>query len=165
MNKFASIVIAGAMLLCGLSSVARAEGPPNAEKMKALSDLVGSWNCTWQAGPASGEILSTFTPVMNGAWIQQTEAVKDKAGDLVITTMHYSGYDPSLKMYVHMGPNANGTYEVAYSQDFRIFHNVHPEGMSEDAILSRISPTEYTLSEPFTQGGQRLTYMERCLKN
>jgi hypothetical protein len=91
--------------------------------------------------------------------------VKDKNGNSVITTMHYSGYDPSLKMYVHMGPNADGTYEVAYSKDFRIFHNVHPEGMSAPATLAKQSDTQYTLSEPFTQNGQHLVYEEKCVKN
>src|ERR1700757_4986716 len=102
MKAVTSIIALGAMLFVGFTSSVRAEGPPNAEKMQELSDLVGSWNCTWHAGPASGEILSTFTPVMNGAWIQQTETVKGKDGTPVITTMHYSGYDPSLKMFVHM---------------------------------------------------------------
>jgi hypothetical protein len=165
MKQTASIALAGVLLLLGLTSVARADGPPNAAKMQELNDLVGTWNCSWHAGAASGEILSTFTPVMNGAWIQQTETVKGKDGNSVVTTMHYSGYDPSLKMFVHMGPNADGTYEVAYSKDFRIFHNVHPEGMTEDATLAKISSTEYTLSEPFAQKGQHFVYEEHCVKN
>jgi hypothetical protein len=165
MKQSTSIALAAVLLLLGLTSVARADAPPNAAKMQVLNHLVGTWNCSWHAGTASGEILSTFTPVMNGAWIQQTESTKDKNGNPVITTMHYSGYDPSLKMFVHMGPNADGTYEVAYSKDFRIFHNVHPEGMTESATLVEISSTEYTLSEPFTEKGKRQVYVDRCSKN
>jgi hypothetical protein len=139
-----------------------ADASPASEKMKALSFLIGSWNCSWHAGPQSGEKLSTFTPVMGGSWLQQTESVKAPNGSMVIQTMHYSGYDPSSGEYMHVGPNADGTYEVAHSKDFRTFSNVHPAG--DDATFTKLSDTEVTLSEPFTQGGQKFVYEEKCIK-
>jgi hypothetical protein len=151
-----------AVALLAQPLIPRADASPAGDKMKALSFLIGSWDCTWHAGPQSGEKLSTFTPVMGGSWLQQTESVKAPNGTMVVQTMHFSGYDPSSGEYMHVGPNADGTYEVARSKDFRTFSNVHPAG--DDATLKQISETEWSLSEPFTQGGQKFVYEEKCIK-
>ena len=164
-NILALPLLAFAALLAiapGAASAA-APAPRNAEQMKALDYLIGTWNCSFSAGGQSGTNISTFTPVMNGAWLQETEAVRTKSGGLYITTMHYTGYDPDEKRYMHVGPDANGGYEVAYTTDFQTFHTLLPAGQ-EDATFTKVSDTEFSLREPFTQSGQHMVYLNTCKK-
>jgi hypothetical protein len=162
--KKSALVLAVALATLLTPLGANANTPPNAEKMKMVLSFVGDWNCTWHAGPNSGTLLSTFTPVMGGSWVQETETVKAPDGSSMVQTMHFTGYDPTSKMYMHMGPNEDGTYEVARSSDFHLFYNIHPEGMTAAATFTRVSDSEFTLSEPFTQGGQKMVYAEKCIK-
>ena len=136
--------------------------PPNAAEMAKISYLLGTWDCSWSAGPAKGVLVSTFSNVMDGAWIQETEAV-EKDGAQVVTTMHYTGFDTAGKRWLHAGPNADGTYEVAQSSDTLIWHDVMPND-GGTATLKRITGTEYVLSEPFMQDGKALTYRNDCKK-
>jgi hypothetical protein len=53
--------------------------------------------------------------------------VTDAAGEPMIRSIHYTGFDPKKKAYVHLGPNANGSYEIAQSADTEVWHAV-PEG-------------------------------------
>jgi hypothetical protein len=140
-----------------------AASPPNAPEMKKLDYIIGTWNCTWTAGTDSGAVISTFTSVMNGAWLQETEAVQMGSGEPQVTTMHFTGYDPRERTWMHLGPNADGTYEVARSADLNVWHNVLPVA-GGDAAFQRISDREFSLSEPFQSNGQTLTYLETCKK-
>jgi len=157
------LVAFAALLAVAPVAASAAPAPRNAEQMRALDYLIGTWNCSFSAGGQSGTNVSTFTSVMNGAWLQETESVRTKSGGLYVTTMHFTGYDPDEKRYMHVGPNADGTYEVAYTTDFATFHTVLPAGQ-EDATFTKVSNTEFSLREPFMQNGKRFVYLNTCEK-
>lgn len=161
-NTLALVALAALLAVAPVAATA-APVPRNAEQMRALDYLIGTWNCSFSAGGQSGTNVSTFTSVMNGAWLQETEAVRTRSGGLFVTTMHYTGYDPDEKRYLHVGPNADGTYEVAYTTDFATFHTLLPAGQ-EDATFTKVSDSEFSLREPFTQNGQHLVYLNTCKK-
>lgn len=158
---FPLLALAAALAFAPLAS--SAAPAPNAEQMRPLDYLIGTWNCSWSAGGQSGTNISTFTSVMNGSWLQETEAVRTKTGKLFVTTMHFTGYDPVEKRWMHVGPNADGTYEVAYTTDFKTFHTLLPADQ-KDASFTKTSDMEFSLREPFSQGGQDLVYANTCRK-
>lgn len=160
-NTYRTFTILAA-LAASLGAAPAQAAPPNAGQMATLSYLLGTWDCTWTAGPASGSLVATFSNVMDGAWIEETEAVQ-KSGAEVVMTMHFTGYDTAGKRWLHAGPNADGSYEVAQSDDFVTWHSVIPSG-GEPATIDKRSNTEYILNEPFTQDGKALTYRNDCKK-
>lgn len=154
------ILVAGSALAFAPAPAAAA--PPNAAEMSKLAFFLGTWDCNWTAGGQSGAIVATFTPIMDGAWVEETEAVV--AGDrTTIQTMHFTGYDPATKHWLHGGPNSDGTYEVAQSDDLATWKNLFP-GDGGVGKLVRPSESEYVLSEDFVQGGKTLTYVDDCKK-
>jgi hypothetical protein len=162
MNKTLATITLTALSAAALSSARAVAAPPNASQMTKIAYMIGTWDCKWKAGPSTGTLVATFTPVMDGAWLQETEAVEN-GGKTVVQTMHYTGYDPSSNHWIHAGPNADGTYEVAQSDDLATWKNLLPAGAGEGK-LSRPSDTEYIISEDFQQDGKTLTYVNDCKK-
>jgi hypothetical protein len=140
-----------------------AAGAPNAQEMKSLDYLIGTWSCSWTAGPDSGAVTSVFAPVMNGAWLQETETVQSPTRGPVVTTVHFTGFDPQKKRWVHLGPDADGSYAVAQSSDGETWHNLLPVAGS-DATFRKMSDSAFALSEDFARDGKTLTYVETCKK-
>ncbi|MGR4064122.1 MAG: hypothetical protein ACLQPV_01580 [Vulcanimicrobiaceae bacterium] len=154
------ILAAGAGLAFAPAPAAAA--PPNAAEMSKLAFFAGTWDCRWSAGAQSGALVATFTPVMDGAWLEETEAVT--MGDRsIVQTMHFTGFDPATKHWIHGGPNADGTYEVAQSDDLATWTNLFPSGGGVGKLV-RPSESEYVLSEAFQQDGKALTYVDDCKK-
>lgn len=92
------------------------QSPQNEKQMAGLQYLVGTWQCDWTAGSNSGSERQVFAPVFDGAWLEEKEIVNE-AGRSTVHSIHYTGYDPAMKMFVHVGPDAGGSYELAQSPD------------------------------------------------
>lgn len=114
-KRIFAAVLSGAISLSPLASLAD-EASPNHAQMASLQYLVGAWHCTWQSGRNSGTLDQVFAPALNGAWLEEKEIVS-VGGRATVTSVHYTGYDPRLKKYVHVGPDADGSYEIAQSPD------------------------------------------------
>lgn len=110
-----AVLFSGAISLSPLPSLAGPAAPNNVH-MAPLQYLIGTWNCTWQSGGKSGTLDQVFTPALDGAWLEEKEIVTI-GGRQTVTSLHYTGYDPRLKKYVHVGPDADGSYEIAESAD------------------------------------------------
>lgn len=112
--------IIGSLLAAALSGApllsAAAQAPPNEKQMVPLQYLVGTWHCDWKSQNGSGHEDQVFQPALDGAWLEEKELI-DVNGRQTVASIHYTGYDPKSKSYVHMGPDANGSYEVAHSPD------------------------------------------------
>jgi hypothetical protein len=162
MNKTLAAIALAAVSALALSSTRAVAAPPNAPQMAKIAYMIGTWDCKWTAGTSSGTLVATFTPVMNGAWLQETEAV-ESGGKVAVQTTHFTGYDPSTNHWMHLGPNADGTFEVAQSEDLATWKTLLPAGAS-DGKLVRPSDTEYVISEDFQQDGKTLTYANDCKK-
>jgi len=162
MNKTLTTIALAALAALAISSKPAAAEAPSAAPMAKLAYLIGTWDCNWKAGPSSGTNVSTFTPVLDGAWLRETEAV-ERGGKTVVQTMHFTGYDPSSNHWIHGGPNADGTYEVAESDDLATWKNVLPVAGGTGRFV-RTSDTEYVLSEDFQQDGKTMTYVDDCKK-
>lgn len=126
-----------------------AQPPVNAGQMAPLQYLVGTWHCTWQSGSQSGSEDQIFTPALDGAWLEEREVVSS-GGVPVVATIHYTGYDPHLKEYVHVGPDADGSYELAHSPDGDAW--ISTDG---NFVHKKVSDVERTMTE--TSGTARVT--------
>ena len=162
MNKALAPIALAALSVLTFTATPALAAPPNSAQMAKLANWIGTWDCNWTAGASSGALVATFTPVMDGAWLEETEAV-ESGGKTVVQTMHFTGYDPSSKHWIHAGPNSDGTYEVAQSDDLAVWKNLFPVGAGEGKLV-RPSDTEYIISEDYQQGGKTETYVNDCKK-
>lgn len=127
-------------LIAGLLFLATIAAAPNQSQMARLQYFVGTWHCTWHAGTHSGTIDQVFTPALGGAWIAEQESVSIDGRSKVLS-LHYTGYDAAAKEYVHVGPDADGSYEIAHSIDGDTWTNA--EGRF---VFHRVSQDERTMT-------------------
>jgi hypothetical protein len=133
---------AAAALFCGLPLASPAATPANAAQMAPLAYLLGTWHCTWTAGKDSGSEDQVFETALDGAWLQEKEVVTDRNGKPVVQSIHYTGFDPATKMFMHLGPDADGTYEVASSADANLW-----KSSDGSFVHTKVSNTQRTMVE------------------
>lgn len=102
-----------------------------------------------------------FDTALDGAWLQEKEVVQDANGQPFVQSIHYTGYDPSHKLYMHVGPDADGTYEVAESPDSNVWRN---PGTANVFTHTKVSDTERTLSESDNVNGKAVSISMTCNK-
>jgi hypothetical protein len=135
--------------------------PPNAQQMAPLQYLLGTWHCTWTAGEKTGAEDQIFESALYGAWLQEKEVVVDAAGQPVVQSIHYTGYDPQNRSYMHVGPDASGAYEVARSADMNVWHEADGSGAF---VHTKISDTERKMTESYQAGGKSVAIVMSCKK-
>lgn len=126
--------------------------------MASLQYLLGDWHCDWKSQNNSGSEEQVFQPALDGAWLEEKELVVTN-GRQTVTSVHYTGYDPQIKSFVHMGPDANGSYEIAKSPDAEVWHS--EEGMF---VHRKISDTRREMSETDRIGNKTVQLSMICLK-
>lgn len=134
------------------------QAPANQKQMASLQYLLGTWHCDWQSGNTSGSEDQVFQTALDGAWLEEKELV-DVNGRQTVASIHYTGYDPRTKFYIHMGPDANGSYEVAQSVDSDIWH-----GADGSFVHTKISDTERKMSETVRNGKRTEQLTMSCAK-
>jgi len=77
-------------------------------------------------------------------------------GGFVDVAKHFTGYDMAKKQYVHLGPNMDGTYEVATSADAPVWHS----GTNEIAV-TKVSNDRYTMSAN-EMNGKPFSFLKTC---
>ncbi len=152
-----------ALLAAAPTLATAAVPPPNAAEMTKLQYLVGAWDCTWKAGDASGAVHLSFESVMNGAWLRETESGKSRSGEDVVRSMHYTGYDPVQKKWMHLGPNGDGTFAVAQSADAARWQTMLPTA-DESLTFEKVSSTAFTETSIFQSDGKTVTFLQSCRK-
>jgi hypothetical protein len=126
-----------------------------------LHYLVGTWNCTYQAGTARMSYTNTYAYDLAGKTLRQftlsaadsdeelltydaqhhkwTAIVLDEHGSA--TVMHASGADPN---------------HIAYRSDY-------PDA-SLSTTFDRVSDTKYTLHGTYRAGGKSITSVDTCIR-
>lgn len=127
--------------------------------MAPLQYLLGTWHCSWTAGTASGAEDQVFVSALNGAWLQESEVVQNASGQPFVRSVHYTGYDPAKKLFMHLGPDADGSYEIAQSVDTNVWQE--PSG---SFYHTKISDTERAESESYQANGKTVTFHMSCKK-
>lgn len=127
--------------------------------MASLGYLVGSWHCDWKSQNDSGREEQVFQPALDGAWLEEKELVTVN-GRQTVASIHYTGYDPKSKSYMHMGPDANGSYEVAHSPDA-----VFWRAADGTFIHHKVSDTQREMTETDRIGNKTVKLSMTCIKD
>ena len=160
--KRSILAIAAAIACSSLPLVSTAAEPPNAAQMAPLQYLLGTWHCTWTDGTNSGAEDQVFETALDGAWLQEKEVVTNAAGAQMVQSVHYTGYDPHTKSYMHVGPDADGGYEIARSADGDVWHDMSNPNSS--FVHRKLSDTARSMAESYTAGGKSVTLKMSCKK-
>lgn len=150
-------LFASALFVAPLLSSA-AQAPPNEKEMAPLQYLVGTWHCDWQSGSKAGREDQVFQPALDGAWLEEKELVNVN-GQQTVASIHYTGYDPRSKAYMHIGPDANGSYEVAHSPDSELWRS--GDG---SFVHHKISDNERKMMETYRSGNTTVRLSMMCMK-
>lgn len=134
------------------------QAPRNEKQMAHLQYLVGTWHCDWQSGNNHGSEDQIFQPALDGAWLEEKEVV-NMNGRQTVASIHYTGYDPRSKAYIHLGPDANGSYEVAHSPDSEVWDSV-----GGSFVHHKISDTKRKMTETYRSGNTRVRLSMVCTK-
>lgn len=135
-----------------------AQSAPNAKQMAPLQYLVGTWHCDWKSQNRAGSEDQVFQPALDGAWLEEKELVNVN-GLQTVASIHYTGYDPRSKSYMHMGPDANGSYEVAHSPDAEVWQSA-----DGSFVHHKVSDTQRTMTETYQSGNGTTSLSMTCVK-
>lgn len=150
-------LFASALFAAPLLSSAR-QAPPNEKEMAPLQYLVGTWHCNWQSASNAGTEDQVFQPALDGAWLEEKELVV-RNGRQTVASIHYTGYDPRSKAYMHIGPDANGSYEVAHSADSEVWHS--GDG---SFVHHKVSDSQRQMTETYHTGNATVRLSMTCVR-
>lgn len=155
-------LIASSVFVTALSAapLLASAGQPaaNEKQMASLQYLIGSWHCDWQSGEKSGSEDQVFQPALDGAWLEEKELITVN-GRRTVASIHYTGFDPRTNVYMHMGPDANGSYEAAQSPDSENW-----KSSDGSFVHHKVSGTQRTMTETYRSGNTTVVLSMRCAK-
>jgi hypothetical protein len=155
-------LVIGSLFACGLFAAplfsSASQSAPNAKQMAALQYLIGTWHCDWKSQNRTGSEEQVFRPALDGAWLEEKEIVQVN-GEQTLASIHYTGYDPRSNFYVHIGPDANGSYEVAHSPDAEIWHSA-----DGSFVHHKVSDTQRNMTESYRSGNTTVQLSMSCMK-
>lgn len=129
-----------------------------------LQYLVGSWTCTLTS--AQGTLTEENSEVAIPGWIYGKGSVTVN-GQSVGEESSYAGYDAQHARWVLVSIGSGGNYDIATSTsphlDGSTWSPAYPSA-SGTATFTENSPSQYTIAESMTSGGQTSTATEVCKK-
>jgi hypothetical protein len=133
-------------------------------QMAPFSYLIGSWNCSTKlpammGQPARTEQATVTFEAVPGNAVHDHVASADYAGD------DYFGYSDKMKMYWSASTDNSGAHGSATSPDGKTYTGTSmmgPATMNVTSSYSKVSPTNITLHEVISGGGQQATIDSSC---
>ena len=142
-------------LLCAMPAEA-------ADPLASLSYLVGSWNCTYNAGTQHIKYTATYDYVMGNNWLRERDALTGGGSDIGLTT-----YEPKTNTWTEIVAENDRSTTVfrAKGSDggHRVYQSVYPNALLTLAF-DRVSDTKYTLHFHGTFAGKTMTSYDTCAK-
>jgi hypothetical protein len=134
---------------------------PAADPLNSLRFLVGTWNCSYQAGKTRVQYRATFAYDMGSNWLRETDTWTGGGGDLGMFTYERNrGWTAVVlerdRHTVIMRATGNDPNHVVY-------RSVYPDASMTD-IFERASPTRYTLHFTQTLNGKTMKSTDTCVK-
>jgi hypothetical protein len=145
-----------------LAAMAAAPAPA-ADPMTSLSYLVGSWNCTYNAGTQHVKYSAEYAYVMGNNWMRERDTWSGNGGsDVGLTT-----YEPAANAWTEIVAVSERSTTVfrAKGSDagHRVYQSAYPNALL-NLTFDRVSDTEYTLHFHGTYGGKAMTSYDTCTK-
>jgi hypothetical protein len=134
--------------------------------MEPFNYLVGSWNCATQlpamnGQPAHTEQATVAFEIVAGNVFHDHVSSPQYAGD------DYFGYNDKMKMYWSASADNQGAHGAATSPDGKTYTGTSmmgPVTMNLTSTYTKVSPTNVTLHEVITGGGQQATIDSSCTR-
>jgi hypothetical protein len=162
-RSFLIVISAVSAILLNVTPFASAATlPPNAKQMAALHYLIGTWHCTWPSNGKVGSEEQIFEEALGGAWLQEKEVVTGADGRPATMSIHYTGYDPAKGRYMHVGPDADGSYELASSADMNAWEDA--SDATSTFVHTKVSDTQRTMKLSYQDAGKPMSLLMACTK-
>jgi hypothetical protein len=131
------------------------------DPLSSLRFLVGTWNCTYQAGRASLSYHATYAYDMKDNWMSERDVWKGGGADQGMFT-----FDPKRGWTaVVILPDRTTTIFHATGKNggHIVYHSVYPNASMTD-LFDRVSSTRYTLHFKQKTNGKTMTSTDTCVK-
>lgn len=163
--RFSSFIAVAAL-------AAAAFAPPAGAAMTTptvLSDLVGTWNCTFTGANGSGK--STYTIARAGdLWVQGTGDTAASGRRPATKSLFLIGYDPKKRRFINMGATSlAGEYGISTADagaeaTTMTYANSWPADPSHERDTWHYSPARITIASTWTEKGKTSTGKASCTK-
>ena len=158
--------IAALVILAGIETARAVAESTLTGSMAPFSYLVGSWNCTTKlpammGQPARTEQATVTFEAVPGNAVHDHVTSADYAGD------DYFGYNDKMKMYWSSSTDNSGAHGSATSADGKTYTGTSvmgPATMNVTSSYAKVSPTNITLHEVISGGGEQATVDSACTR-
>ena len=150
------------ILLAALLALLCAAPAEAADPLASLSYLVGSWNCTYNAGTQHFKYTATYDYVMGNNWVRERDAWTGGGSDAGLTT-----FEPKTNTWTEIVAENERSTTVfrAKGSDagHRVYQSVYPNALL-NLTFDRVSDNKYSLHFHGTYGGKTMTSYDTCAK-
>jgi len=130
-----------------------------ASPLSSLQYLVGTWNCTYQAGTMHMSYSSIYSFDRDGNTLRQVTSWGSGGDEELI------GYDAEHQSWtaIVLDYHGNATVMRATGSDPNhiVYHSVYPDA-SISPTFDRVSDTKYTTHATAQMGGKTITSVDTC---
>jgi hypothetical protein len=135
--------------------------PASASPLSALQYLVGTWNCTYEAGAMHMSYSSTYAFDRDGNTLRQVTSWGSGGDEELI------GYDAQHQSWTaivlddHGGPTVMRA--AGSDPNHIVYHSVYPDA-SISPTFDRVSDTKYTTHATAQMDGKTITSVDTCVR-
>ena len=133
------------------------------QELQSRRFLIGTWNCTFTAGPSSGEYSTTWSTILDGRWLKQTYDQPAQPKAQPFRAEYFVGYNEARQTWIRFGAMTTGQYFAIRMNDagdgnwawkyVSFFPRPNSVQSSDpDATFTKKSDTEYTVDGPTYPG-------------
>lgn len=132
------------------------------DPLSSMRSLVGTWNCSYQAGKTRVAYKAVFSYDLGDNWMLERDT-SARGSDLGMLT--YDPKRPGWTAVVIAQDRTTTLFRAAGDNPNHIvYRSVYPDASLTD-IFDRTSPTTYTLHFAQTAGGKTVKSADRCVKS
>lgn len=133
-----------------------------ADPLSSLRFLVGSWNCTYQAGRTRVYYKATYVYDLGNNWLRENDSWTHGGSDLGMIT-----YDPKARQWISVvvdGQRSTVVFRAGGSTaNHLVYRSAYPTTKFTN-VFDRNSPTRYTLHFSGSIGGTSVKSTDVCTK-
>src|SRR5215471_13294539 len=141
------------LLIASLVAAAFASSPVAAatDSLSSLRYLVGTWNCSFEAGKTDVNYKATYTYDIGNNWLRENDSWTHGGSDLGMIT-----YEPRSRQFVSVAMDRERAVVVFHANgsnpNHLVYHSAYPTTKLTN-VFDRNSQTRYTLHFSGNVGG------------
>ena len=145
-----------AFILVALASVHAA----SADRMSALSYLVGTWNCTYSTGGHSSPYTATYEYVMDRNWMRERDVWSGGSVDNFLT---YDAQKGAWRVAIMRNDRTMQVFVAPDTGTHLAYRSVYPDA-SQTSVFDKLSATHYTQTFQNTSPEKVMSFSDDCRK-